>query len=60
MGDAGRDHNPTPDVLVQITRVDDPVRHLAFLDALAELLAAHVTNELAQEQTDDDHDPSTT
>ena len=60
MGDAVRDHEPSPDVLVQITAVRAPVRHVAFLDALAELLAARVLDDLAQEQTDDGNDASTT
>lgn len=60
MGDAVRDHDPSPDVPVQINHVHAPARHRAFLDALAELLAAHVLNDLAQEQTDDDNDASRT
>jgi hypothetical protein len=60
MGDAARDREQSPDVLVQINAAHAPERHVAFLDALAELLAARVFDDLNQEQTHDDNDASTT
>lgn len=60
MGDAVRDREPSPDVLVQINVQQAPEGHVAFLNALAELLAARVLDDLAQEQTQDGNEPSTT
>ena len=60
MGDAVRDRLPSPDALVQINVQHAPERHTAFLNALADLLATRVLEELAKEQSCDGNDPYTT
>lgn len=59
MRNAAREHAPSPDVHVTISAAHAPEEHVAFLDALAEMLAASALNELHEEQTQDG-DPSAT